>query len=148
MTDFDPRANAQNFLNLPPPPGRTEETAEEPKPQKKRESLVYLRIAIPATAKRLLDDLAKREGVSYGQIAMRAWGAEKDRVLAAYAVPEGDPLASIPTRKRQPLKDPVTAALGLSSAQVAALNEFKEKVTLSVSAFLTECVERYCAEND
>jgi hypothetical protein len=152
MTTFDPRANAQDFLNLPPPPGRIEtqpvtQPATEPpaKAKTRNSSLVVIRLSIPASARRLLDDIAEREGVSRGAAAMKAFVAEKERVLADNTLPDpGDFLASPPTRKRPPLVDPVTVALYISPTQAAALTEFKERVTLSISGLITESIERYC----
>ena len=152
MTTFDPRANAQDFLNLPPPPGRTEtQPVTQPatelptKAKSRNSSLVVIRLSIPASARRLLDDIAKREGISRGAAAVRAFAAEKDRILASSALPDpGDIFASQPTRKRPPLVDPVTVALYISPSQAAALTEFKERVTLSISAIITEAIERYC----
>lgn len=149
---FNPRANAQDFLSLPPPPSRTETqpktqlATELPvKAKTRNSSLVVKRISVPTSAKRLLEDFAKREGISSGAAAMRMFASEKDRILVANALPDpGDIFASQPTRKRPPLVDPVTVALYISPAQAAALTEFKEKVTLSISAIITEAIERYC----
>lgn len=149
MTTFDPRANAQDFLNLPPPPGRTEtQPVTQPAtelPTKATKTFVVKRISVPASAKRLLEDFAKREGISSGAAALRMFASEQDRILVANALPDpGDVLASPPARKRPPLVDPVTVALYISPSQAAALTEFKERVTLSISAIITEAIERYC----
>lgn len=152
MTTFDPRANAQDFLNLPPPPEKTEsappiipvQTIPQTKP-KRNSSLVVIRLSIPASTRSLLDDIAKRDGISRGAAAMKAFSAEKERILATNALPDpNDFLASPPTRKRPPLVDPVTVALYISPSQATALSDFKERVTLSISGLITESIERYC----
>lgn len=166
MTSHDPRAAVAEVLgqqarpprprtvSVPPPPREAHHAApvaraevaerEDDLPGHQRGNLRAITVHVPGRVRDLIDEVATATRQSKGQVVSEALRETWQGIAHDFALVDADdPFAPAVVRRRPRVDDPVLVTFYLPVPAARALAKLRDETTLSVSALVSEAVERH-----
>jgi hypothetical protein len=113
--------------------------------------LRIITVTIPANARKILEREMSATGRSRGQVVMTAVRSTYEEIGTEFTVGDSEPDSLFGTprvvKRRRHLDDPRAVPLYVAEPEARGLGELKERVTLSLSAIITEALERHYKPN-
>lgn len=143
-------------VSEPTPKQSRQRSARSSTPNQELESVVpgvrngnlrIVTVTIPALARNILERESKASKQSRGQIVMAALRATYTEIRMDFALETNETpgLFGVPrvVKRRHDLDDPRSIPLYISESEARGLGDLKKEVSLSISAIITEALERH-----